>query len=117
MDEVELRTYITRKIEYSELAKELEPAPETAIPKVPEVVKSGLQGSWLANFFMKQEPIILKSQDREVIAFQDKLQADMDSRKLKTEVVEACMLELKLKHEALEKKMQEKHLESIKRHK
>lgn len=44
MDEVELRTHISRQIEYSELIKELEPTQEAAIPEVPEVVKSGLQG-------------------------------------------------------------------------
>jgi len=45
MDEVELRTCISRQIEYSELIKELEPAQEAAIPEVPKLVKSGLQGS------------------------------------------------------------------------
>jgi len=102
LDEVELKTCITRQIDYSALVKELEPAQEASIPEVPEVVKYGLQGSWLANFFKKPEPIIVRSQDPEV-AYQDKLQADLNSQKLKTEAVEAHLLELKMNQEALEK--------------
>jgi len=47
----------------------------------------------------KSDPIILKSQDPEVIVFQDKLQADLDA--------------MTLKQEASEKKLQEQHQENI----
>ena len=81
MDEVELRTSITRQIEYSEVVKELEPAAEAEIPKVPDIVKSGFHCSWLAHILKKPYPIVLKSQDHEVILFQDKFQADMEKQK------------------------------------
>jgi len=95
------------------LIKELEPTPEAETPYVPDIVKFGLQGYWLANFFKKPEPVIIRSQDHELIAYQDKLKAYLDAHKLKTEAVEAHLLELKLKIEAFEKTMQEHHQESI----
>jgi len=60
-----------------------------------------LQGSLLAHILKKPNPIILRSQDLEVIAFEDKLQADLG--------------DMKLKKNALEKKLQEQHQESIRR--
>lgn len=95
--------------------KELEPPQEAVVSEVPEIVKSGLQGSWLANFFKKPEPIIVRSQDPEVIEYQDRFQADLDAQKHKSEAMEAYLFELKQKQEAFEKKMQEQHQELIRR--
>jgi len=69
MDEVELRTDNLRQIEYSKLIKEFETPQEVEIPKVPEIVKSGSQCSWLSRILKKLDPIILTSQYPEVIAF------------------------------------------------
>jgi len=42
---------------------------EEDFSEVPEVLKSGLQGSWLAKFFTKPDQIIIKSQDPEMVQF------------------------------------------------
>jgi hypothetical protein len=55
---------------------------------VPDIVKSGFQCSCLSHILKKPDPIILKSQDPEVISFQDKLQAELDAMKLKQEALE-----------------------------
>ena len=54
---------------------------------MPEIVKSGFQCSWLAHILEKPEPIVLKSQDPEVIHFQDKLQVNIEYHKLTIKVV------------------------------
>jgi hypothetical protein len=59
-NEMELRTNIIMQIEYSEVVKELEPAAETEILEVLEIVKSGFQCSWLAhilNCALESRPI------------------------------------------------------------
>jgi len=95
--------------------------------EVQEIVKFGLQGSWLSKFFTKPENVILKSQNPEVVHFQDLMQADMKEWKLTTENVKAQLIEVMLeqkrhnelqaelirKQEALEKKMQKQHEETL----
>lgn len=88
MDEMELRTYYSTQISYSQLLKEYETPQEDEIPEVPDIVKSGFQCSCLSHILKKPDPIILKSQDPEVISFQDKLQAELDAMKLKQEALE-----------------------------
>ena len=99
MDEIELKTDYSRHISYSQLLKEYETPQEAEFPEVPDIVKSGFQCSQLSHILKKSDPIILKSQDPEVIVFQDKLQADLDA--------------MTLKQEASEKKLQEQHQENI----
>jgi len=57
--------------------------------EVPEVVKSGLQGSWLSKFFAKLDQVIIKSQYPEVVQFQDKVKVDLQEQKLTTEAMKA----------------------------
>ena len=41
--------------------------------EVPEIVKSGLQGCWLSHLFTNHKQVILKSQNPEVVLFQDQM--------------------------------------------
>lgn len=65
--------------------------------EVPEIVKCGLQGSWISKFLTKPEKGILKSQDPEVVLFQDQIQEDLEDQKLTTETVKVQLIEVMLK--------------------
>lgn len=93
MDEVELRTNISRKITGLELVKESELVEEGS-PEVPEILKSGLQGSWISKFFTRPDQIVVKSQDPEMVQFQDKMEADMQEQKLTSKAVKAQLMEV-----------------------
>lgn len=70
--------------------------------KVLEIVKSGLQGSWLSKFFTNPKQVILRSQNPEVVLFQDHMQVDMKEQKLSTEAVKAQLMEVTLAKEQVE---------------
>ena len=82
MEVVELKKFIKKLLDsphYHEFPKE-----------VPQVVKIGLETSWLSNMFIKPEKVVIKRldhEDPEKIKLIDKLQEDMHDYKLTFEAL------------------------------
>ena len=126
---MELRTSITRQIEYSEVVEELEPGAEAEIPEVPEIVKSGFQCSWLAHILRSQTLLCLRVKTLKSFCVKISYKLIWKNRKLTTKAEQAQLLEVKMeqkrqnniqeelirKQEALEKRMHEQHLETIRK--
>jgi len=91
MEEVELKKYISRKISDSEFVEE-------GPLEVPEILKSGLQASWLSKFFVKPDHIVIESQEPEIIQFQDKVEVDLQEQKMTTEAIIAQLMEVMKEH-------------------
>jgi len=78
-----MKTNISRQLTYYELVTEFDNVEESSrATEVLEIVKSILQGSWLSKFVTKLEKVILKSQNPEVVHFQDQMEANMKEQKM-----------------------------------